>query len=306
MQFRAQWAKDVGHDVATVAAKCADPILEPKYDGWRCIVVREPDRVGIYKPMRNSDPAKCYTGQLPELEAELMKLPVGTALDGELVAMRLDVDAGRWEFDFFRIHTAMRSNETTPEQRAGIRFVAFDAPEEPGFLADRRACVESLLVRNDVSPSAVALTIQMDATQENHDALVAMGFEGSVVKDQAARYGFGKRGHGWFKIKATTTIDCVVMDVVMDGKGRNEGLAGRMVVGQRRQIDSVRWEWVEVAKVNCLNDAQRREATEHPERFIGQVLEVKVYGWTVDGPRHPTPLRFRGDKDPVECVWSRS
>lgn len=90
----------------------------------------------------------------------------------------------------------------------------------------------------------------------------------------------------------------------MDGKGRNEGLAGRMVVGQYQELGDV-VELVKVCVVNCLNDKQRADATAHPEKYEGQVIEVKIYGWDKDGPRHPTPLRFREDKTPAECVLSR-
>lgn len=303
MDFMVQMAKDVGQTVdATLAkAKLHHAILEPKYDGWRCVVIRTAEGVNVYKPSRSkSVAAKKYNGKLPELEADLMKLPVGTIFDGELVA--IEFDGERYVNDFFRIHTVMRSNETRAEQRDGIKFVAFDAPVgqiaiEP--LRVRRDYIRTLIDRCGLD--MVELTTQLDATQENHDALVALGFEGTVLKDVTKPYAFGKRGHGWFKIKDVRTIDCVVMEVIQDGKGQHEGKAGKMVVGQ--YLDGV---LTRVCKVNCLNNAQRDRATTHPQEFVGQVIEVKIYGWDTDGPRHPTPLRFRdGDKDPKECVWSK-
>jgi ATP-dependent DNA ligase len=303
MDFRAQWAKDVGQTVAEAVAKCQDPILEPKYDGWRCIAIRTATGVEIYNPSRNSDPSKRYTGQLPELEADLMKLPVGTILDGELVRMSYDADAGRWDNDFYAIHTCMRTKDITKvaPSREGITYIVFDCPT--GDIATqplrvRRDYIQTLLTMHGLE--RVTLTSQMPATQAVHDDLVGLGFEGTVVKDQAKPYAFAKRGHGWFKVKNTRTIDCVVMEVVMDGKGQHAGKAGRMHVGQYQDGQLVR-----VASVNCLNDKQRAEATAHPERFEGEVIEVKIYGWDKDGPRHPTPLRFRKDKTPTECVWSK-
>lgn len=307
MDFRAQWAKDVGKTVAEAVAKCRRPVMEPKYDGWRCVVIRDEDGVHIWNPSRNSDPSKNYDGQLPELEADLMKLPVGTILDGELVALTYDVDENRWVNDFYRIHSVMRgkSIDKLAAQRVGIKLIAFDCPmpnvaSKP--LDERRDYIASLLEANGLLMAE--LTVQIEATQEEWDNLVAMGFEGTVVKDADKPYGFAKRGHGWFKVKNTRTIDGVVMEVVMDGKGRNEGLAGRMVVGQYQELGDV-VELVKVCVVNCLNDKQRADATAHPEKYEGQVIEVKIYGWDKDGPRHPTPLRFREDKTPAECVLSR-
>lgn len=307
MDFRAQWAKDVGKTVAEAVAKCADPIMEPKYDGWRCIAIRTATGVEIYNPSRNSDPSKRYTGQMPELEADLAKLPVGTILDGELVRMSLDVESGKWNNDFYSIHTCMRTKDITKtrELREGVKLIAFDLIRYDG---DESIAHEMLDIRRSILGDAiqdhrlerVEMTMQLPATQENHDQLVAMGFEGTVVKDQVKPYAFAKRGHGWFKVKDVRTIDCVVMEVVMDGKGQHLGKAGRMHVGQYRDGQLVR-----VASVNCLDNAQRDDATAHPEKYENEVIEVKIYGWDKDGPRHPTPLRFRSDKTPEECVWSK-
>jgi ATP-dependent DNA ligase len=303
MDFKAHLAKDVGKTVAEATAKCVDPILEPKYDGWRCIVIRDESGARIFNRSQ-----KEYTGKLPELEADLAKLPVGTILDGELVCMTYDVDTARWENDFFRIHTCMRSNMTIAKQREGIKLITFDCIARPyageivrlavNDLPTRRAAVQHLI--STCGLQMVELTIQLPAKQEMHDDLVAAGFEGSIVKCQRAPYAFGKRGHGWFKIKDVRTIDCVVMEVDMNGKGQHLGKAGRMHVGQYKDGELVR-----VAAVNCLNNAQRDEATAHPERFVGRVIEVKIYGWDTEGPRHPTPMRFREDKPAAECVWSR-
>lgn len=303
MDFRVQMAKDVGQTVAEAVAKCSDPILEPKYNGWRCIVIRTANGVNIYKPSRNSEPSKRYNGKLPELEEQLMELLPGTILDGELVAMDYNVDECRWEEDFFRVHTCMRSTSTMPEQRRGIKLIVFDCLHTSQrdtwswSLPRRRLEAEHAIKHLRM----VELTLQLPATQEHHDELVSMGLEGSVVKDQGKPYAFGKRGHGWFKVKNVRTIDTVVMDVIMDGKGQNLGKAGRMVVGQYKDGELTR-----VCTVNCLNDKHRNEATANPESQIGRVLEVKIYGWDGEGPRHPTPMRFRdGDKTPAECVWSR-
>lgn len=301
MDFKVQLAQDVGQTVADALRKAgAAAIMEPKYDGWRCIAIRREDRVDIYNRSQ-----KCYTGQLPELEADLMKLPVGTILDGELVKLRFDGE--RWENRFFDIHTAMRSKDVSKlaRTREGIKLIAFDVLANGGDdacvkapLGHRRQIIASLI--EDHKLRLVELTLQLSATQEDHDALVALGFEGSVVKDPTRAYAFGKRGHGWYKIKDVRTIDTVVMDVLMDGKGQHAGKAGRMVVGQIRD-----GKLVEVAKVNCLNNAQRDDATRDPGSYIGRVLEVKIYGWDTEGPRHPTPLRFREDKPASECVWSK-
>jgi ATP-dependent DNA ligase len=303
MDFRAQWAKaEKPQTVAAAVTKCERPVLEPKYDGWRCVVLVTETGVQIYNPSRNSDPSKCYTGQLPELEAEFAKLPVGTILDGELVALTVD-DDGRWVNDFFRIHKVMRG-KAIPQLvtlRKGISFIAFDCPMPtiaPKSLPERREYIQSLI--ESCKPANVSLTLQREATEAEYDSWVALGFEGVVIKDEVKPYGFAKRGHGWFKIKNTTTIDCVVKSLDIDGKGQHLNKVGRMFLGQ--MVDG---ELIFRCKTNVPDNAQRDEMTLFPERYLGRVAEIKVYGWHEDGtPRHPTFLRWRSDKEPTECVWS--
>lgn len=299
MDFKAQLAKDA-KTIEAAAAQCKSPVLEPKYDGWRGIVIVRDGKAEIYNRSQ-----KCYTGQLPELEAELAKLPEGTILDGELVCMSQRED-GSWDNDFHHIHTVMRSNSTLPSQRARIQYVVFDClrhgPEAhddvSGWVQSLRRDMAEALV-STYQPKGVSVTIQAPATQEHHDALVALGFEGSVVKDQARAYAFGKRGHGWFKIKSVRTVDFVVMELPHNGKGQHEGKVGHMVLGQMRD-----GELVARTTINAPNQRERDEMTFRPERYLGRCVEVKVYGWNEDGgPRHPTFVRWREDKQPLECDW---
>lgn len=296
MDFKVQLAKDVGKTVEEALAKCPNAVMEPKYDGWRCIVIREQSGVRVFNRSR-----KEYTGKLPELEADLAKLPVGTILDGELVAMAF-TDEG-YINDFYRIHTVMRSNTTSPEQRTGIKLIAFDLiahPQEGQVISQKPLPVRRALLDKTIqsfSLSLVEMTIQMEATQENHDSLVEVGFEGTVIKNTQAPYAFGKRGHGWFKIKWMTTIDVVITEIHMDGKGQHLGKAGRWTASQYEGGTLV-----EVAKVNCPDDATRAAMTSDPELFIGRVVEMKHYGPQEDGLRHPTFVRWREDKLATDCI----
>lgn len=303
--------------VAAAVAKCKDAVMEPKLDGWRGIVVVEEERARLYKPSRHKSKAAIeYTEQVPELLTELAKLPAGTILDGEIVMQSFDAETGLWSSDFHGIQTAMASGVDGPKAmaqklaRQKLQFVAFDvlvmgdgadALDLSGQpFSRRRTILEQLHGAYALNTNLVQVIAQFDATQEIHDDLVGMGMEGTVIKCRTATYAFAKRGYGWFKIKSTRTMDTVVMQVVMDGKGQHAGLAGRMTVGQYKD-----GELVQVATVNCLNNAQRLEATNFPERFEGTVLEVKIYGWDKDGPRHPTPLRFRADRDAESCIYDK-
>jgi hypothetical protein len=48
--------------------------------------------------------------------------------------------------------------------------------------------------------------------------------------------------------------------------------------------------------IKCGTDARHIEATEHPERWLGAILEVRHHGISKDGiPRHPQFSRRRTD-----------
>lgn len=297
-------------DVAEARTGMAQPVIEPKYDGWRGVAFVEADGVR----MTNGRSGKDYTGQLPEIEAELALLPVGTILDGEIVSIGHDVETGRFENDWSLVQSAMTTKPggkkaVTAEQRARIQFVAFDylsTEEEAGGFDiarrpqhERRAALELVLAQCNVDTRRVTSSLQIEATQENHDSLVQVGFEGSIVKDAAMPYGFGKRGGGWRKIKSTVTVDVVVMELPVNGKGRNDGLVGHIVFGQYR--DGI---LVQRGHCNPKNDADRAMLTREPQNHIGRVLELKVYGWSADDcPRHPTFLRWRDDRTAESATY---
>jgi ATP-dependent DNA ligase len=291
--------------VEAAVAKCRRAIMEPKYDGWRALLCREAGGTRVF-----SRTGKDYTAQVPEIVAEVDRLPVGTILDGELVAMR--DDNGRLINDCLLMTTVMGTKVDGPKRvrqmdaRKNVTFIAFDCLQTGGEDSENieHLPLESRLVTlrtmlGTLDRNLVTTTLQIEATEANHQALVDSGMEGSVVKDLDAPYAVGKRGHGWYKIKATETVDCVIMELPVDGQGQFRGQVGRMVIGQMRD-----GELVERTRVNAPDNAQRLEMTLAPERYLGRVVEVKVYGWYEDGaPRHPTFGRWREDKAPIECTW---
>jgi ATP-dependent DNA ligase len=305
---KAKGHKDAYVGVEWAVGQCVDAVLEPKYDGWRGIAVATEGGVRIYNRSR-----KEYTGQLPEVEAEFAKLPVGTIVDGEIVALSLDTETGRFDNDWSCVQTAMTTHPDGPKApkqkiaRRKVQFVAFDviARGDVGQVThlpqqQRREMLEDMLTTFKLDTALVQLTAQFDATQESHDKLVAVGFEGSIVKCRDSIYKFGARGHGWFKFKGTVTIDVVIMELPVNGKGQHENKVGHMVVGQIKG-----GELIQRTQVNAPNNTERTQMTNNPQDFIGRVAEIKVYGWSADDmPRHPTFLRWRTDKQPTECEWN--
>ena len=292
-------------DVATAAAKCQHPVIEPKFDGWRFLAsIGFDGEVTIY-----SRTGKNYAKQTPErILQELSKLPPGTMVDGEMV------DLERQECTAVTNQFGKSKAVPSPEETERITYVLFDilyigntyAGDNP--LSERREALAALLEAQQLDSDYVKLAPQYPAEQEVYDAAVDSGFEGVMVKDLNSKYGKDKQGHGWFKIKAETEIDVIVMGMALDGKGQHEGKVGKFQVGQH--LDG---ELVQRANVNCYDDAMRTEMTgaqaAHeatdgavPNPFVGRVCTIKHYGVLKDGLRHPTFVRWRDGDKPAEDV----
>lgn len=303
LSFKPHNAKKA-EDVAEAAAKCKRPILEPKYDGWRMIaIINEEGHVTLW-----SRTGKPYRMQTPEpILEELAQFPAGTILDGEMVDHTDNKNCTA-------VTNVFGKSKAAPIQmeQDRIHYIVFDCIELGGesiadlSLEGRRFQVGGYLAPEMTgaimlggtppSFSRIALTAQAPAEDEFHSLFLELGYEGAMVKDLDSTYAFGKRGHGWFKLKATVDIDVVITEIMLDGKGQHEGKAGRFVVAQLCE-----GEFMERAKVNPYDDAMRNAMTADPESFVGRVCTIKHYGVLKDGLRHPTFVKWREDKPPEEC-----
>jgi bifunctional non-homologous end joining protein LigD len=180
-------------------------VLEPKWDGWRVIAHVTPDGPRIYTRHGRS-----YHRRLPALNAALASCRQGTVLDGELVVLE-PLEDGRVRCRFDRLSGSMLG--TSPHRRSrdrlAIMLIAFDALAVAGDdlrrrpWHARRCQLEQLL---DGATGPLRITPILEATPAVHDALVADGWEGTVVKDAASRYRCGRRSAGWVKLKSPAAI----------------------------------------------------------------------------------------------------
>ena len=120
-------------------------------------------------------------------------------------------------------------------------------------------------------------------------------FEGLVFKTKG-----GAWGEGWSRLKRTYTIDYVVMGF-NPGGGKYKGTVGSIKAGL--MIDG---ELVESCNVGGITDAQREDFNADPDTYIGAVFEANGKGLFDSGAlRHPNFLRWRDDKTPADCTWTK-
>lgn len=228
------WSLPLQPPIAPMLAKPADEVpagdgwhYEPKWDGFRCIVFRDGDRLELSS--RNEKPFDRY---FPELRGPMLQhLPDRCAVDGEIVIPAAD-DRGL-DFDALlqRIHPAeSRVRRLAAETPAS--FVAFDLLA----LGDRPLLDVPLRERLQLLASALG-----DAAAPVHlcpgttDAATARrwfvefegaGLDGVIAKRLDDPYTPDKRT--LVKVKHRRTADCVIAGyrVHKDGKGVGSLLLG--------------------------------------------------------------------------------
>ncbi|HEY6499418.1 MAG TPA: ATP-dependent DNA ligase [Streptosporangiaceae bacterium] len=207
-------------------AKITPAAVEWKMDGIRVQVHLRDGQVRLFT--RTLDD---ITGRLPDVVAELSKLPARDAvLDGELVALQED---GRpYPFQV----TASRTSRRTGEPAAGLSAFLFDLVhldgedliDRPG--AERYEALARVVPERLRMPRLVTSSVE-EATAFFDDAL-AVGHEGVVVKSLDTPYTAGRRGAGWIKVKPRHTLDLVILAAEW-GHGRRRGWLSNLHLGAR-------------------------------------------------------------------------
>jgi ATP-dependent DNA ligase len=189
-------------------------VLEPKYDGYRLLVQTRPGgRVCAWSRHGTS-----LTEPLRELLAPLEALGSGWVFDGELIA--LDDHDGRPVQDFAAVGRAAFGRDRTACSR--VQYVAFDVlATGDGGDVQTRPWRERCVILADRFPAGRRLRVvsRLAAHPDSHARLVAMGFEGSVLKRETSSYRPG-RTRAWRKLKARHTLPATIAGVHRDRDGR--------------------------------------------------------------------------------------
>ena len=307
---------------------------EPKWDGFRCLVLRDGDEVELAS--RGSKPLTRYFPEVVEQVRRLM--PPRCVVDCEIVVR--DGEPGRqrlqWEALSARIHPAesriARLSRETPAELVCFDLLALGDEsllDQP--FRDRRSRLESVFAH--LAPGdpvhLTQLTTDAERAREWFETFEGAGLDGVVAKPLAQPYAPGKRT--MLKVKHHRTADAVVYGyrVHKSGQGVGSLLLGlyeatadgdepslRPVGGIAAFTQKRRLELVDELETLVVRDADGTPLAAETDRsrFSGskdvsfvplrpeRVVEVAFDQMEGLRFRHAvTYLRWRPDREPTSC-----
>lgn len=303
---------------------------EPKWDGFRCLVLRDGDEVELA-----SRGAKPLTRYFPEVIDHVRTLlPQRCVVDAEIVVRSGPLGAQRlsWEALSQRIHPAesrvRRLAAETPAELVCFDLLAVGDESLLGTpFGQRRARLERLLGHlTETDPiHLTAVTTDPAVAQEWFERFEGAGLDGVVAKPVDAAYQPNKRA--MFKVKHKRTAEAVVFGYRVHTSGRGVGSLllglyddrGRLLpVGGIAAFPAARRvELEDEFEALALRDdsgAIRAAATDRSRFSSGKdaafvpvrperVVEVAFDQMEGHRFRHAvTFLRWRPDRDPASCL----
>jgi len=287
-----------------------DYLFEVKWDGLRCLLFRDPEgRVRLRDRAMND-----ITAEVPEVVAAARRVPLGSVIDGELVATDRD---GRPDYPRLRSRLAGGSGLRDEIPTA---YLAFDA-----LFLDGRPLVRQPVIRRR---SRLAKAVEAgghlfvpDHIEEDgvelFEACLERGLEGVVAKHVQSPYVPGQRSPFWLKVKAVKSDDFVVIgwtgdqpfDALVVGYHEDGRLLPCGTVGGGYDDDATRIIRERLAGL-ATDDSPLEPAPImlRPVRWVRPelVVSIRYSEWSPDGTlRFPIFNGLRPEVDPSEAIRHR-
>jgi bifunctional non-homologous end joining protein LigD len=188
--------RDLMHATAVTRIPVGDWIYELKYDGFRCLALKDGDRVRLLS-RQGRDMAESF----PDIVRAILALPDGVAIDGELVVVDQE-GVPQFEKLARRALTSKPMQVAHAAKRDPAALFAFDVlwcmetDQRDLPLLERRATLYALVAHS----TRIRAVSHVTAGAELYAAMVKLELEGIVAKRPGSRYIAG-RSANWQKIK---------------------------------------------------------------------------------------------------------
>ncbi len=195
--------------------------VEDKYDGIRCQLHHDGDRVALYSRDLND-----VTEQFPEVAQAAAHVPA-VILDGEILAFR---EERVLPFHDLQNRLGRRNPTAAVLADVPVIYVAWDVLMHDGEslldhpLRERRRRLEELALGEGFALAHLEAAVGAEAVDERFTAARARRNEGLMLKDPESAYTPGRRGMAWLKLKRPLdTLDVVVVGAEW-GHGKRRGV----------------------------------------------------------------------------------
>jgi ATP-dependent DNA ligase len=275
-------------------------LASEKLDGWRGLAERTKD--GVTLTSREGH----VLSAVPYVEDALAAVcQPGTVLDGELV----DLAEPRQRKRTGSLLAASRQHKPTAASPP-LTYAIFDIlccgdtdlRDMPlhARLAELDRLLDSDVGRIHTAPfvegrtePALMVVEHRPSTAAYAQSVIDEGGEGVVVKHRDSRYRHGAKNAGWFKFKPQQTVDAECIGIVPSTVGAN--VPGAIAF----RLDS----GIEGTAGSGISDLEWREMTQHPDKYVGHMIELAHHGEEKSGAlRNPV---FRGVRDPRDKATPR-
>jgi bifunctional non-homologous end joining protein LigD len=290
-------------------------LFEVKFDGYRCLAGRDSSRVTLWSRRGN-----VFTDQFPHIAQACERLPQGTLIDGEIVALD---QSGRISFNLLQHHRS---------KAQALLFYAFDVLIYRGrsllrtLLEERRAVLSEILKPGDSTATPIALSENIEAEPADLVHVVReFGFEGILAKRKDSYYESGKRTGAWVKYKVNRGQEFVIggytqgnpLDALVVGYHQDKKLLyaakvrNGFVPRLRREVwtrlNDLETDTCPFANLPEKKRTQWALTKEEMKKCVWLkpelVAQIEFAEWTPDGHlRHSTFVALREDKKATEIV----
>lgn len=289
--------------------------IEWKWDGIRAQAVIRDEGIALW-----SRGNELISDQFPELIDAFKTVPLGTVLDGEILAYK---NGNPLPFSELQKRLGRKNVSKAKLEEIPISFMAYDILEYDGIdlrmkpLQERRTLLENLsIVSPKIILSSQVLSSDWSEVLDLRKQSRERGTEGLMLKKIDSRYGVGRQKGFWWKYKVDPmTIDAVLM-YAQAGTGKRANLFTDYTFGVWKDN-----ELIPIAKAySGLNQDEIHELDKwirkNTEEKFGPVRKVQAFhsfeigfeGIQVSkrhksqvALRFPRILRWRKDKPIQEC-----
>jgi len=229
----------------------AEWTFEIKFDGYRCIAVKDGEEVTLFS--RNE---KKLNARFPNVVAALGQLPGDFTLDGEIVALD---ENGRPSFQLLQNNVG---------RALDVFYYAFDLLHYEGenltrlTIERRREMLHDLMAKPG-DPLRLSPLLEAPAGQVL-EAVAKLGLEGVVGKRVGSIYEAGERSGAWIKQRADRTQEFVIGGYVPGTRGFDALLVGVYEDGRLLFVAKIKDGFVPRLRDEIFAKFQKLQADECP------------------------------------------